>query len=103
MSTRSYDSALRSEQARLTRARILDAARALLLDGGAAGLTMAGLAAAADVSTQTIYNSVGGKAAVIKAVYDVPLAGDDDPRPMNDRPEFRALAAAADAPALLRA
>ena len=102
MSTRPYDSALRTEQARHTRARIVDAARRLLLEEGAPGLTIARLAKSADVSTQTIYNAVGGKAAVIKAVYDVTLAGDDDPRPMNDRPEFRALADAPDAAAMLR-
>jgi AcrR family transcriptional regulator len=103
MSTRPYDSTLRTEHARLTRVRILDAAMTLLLEGGYHAMTVGALAAAAGVSTQTIYNSVGGKAAVIKAVYDVTLAGDDDPRPMNDRPEFRALADAADPAALLRA
>lgn len=102
MSTRSYDSALRVEHAALTRTRILEAARALLLEGGAPRLTIAGLAAAADVSPQTIYNSIGNKAAVIKSVYDVTLAGDDEPRPMNERPEFRAMADAADAASLLR-
>jgi AcrR family transcriptional regulator len=103
MSTRSYDSALRTEQARLTRARILDAARALLLDGGYEAMTIGALARAADVSTQTIYNAVGGKAAVIKAAYDVALAGDDDPRPMSERPEFVAMTAADDPAAMLRA
>jgi AcrR family transcriptional regulator len=103
MSTRSYDSALRAEQARLTRARILDAARSLLLDGGYRAMTIAALARAADVSTQTIYNAVGAKAAVIKAVYDATLAGDDDPRPMSERPEFVAMTEAADPAAMLRA
>ena len=103
MSTRSYESGLRTEQARLTRARIVDAARALLLDGGYEAMTMAALARAADVSTQTIYNAVGGKAAVIKAAYDVTLAGDDDPRPMIERPEFSALVTATDPATMLRA
>lgn len=102
LSTRAYDSALRAEQAALTRSRILNAARSLLLDGGSPGLTIGKLAEAADISPQTIYNSIGNKAAVIKAVYDVALAGDDDPRPMTDRPEFRAMTDAADAASMLR-
>jgi AcrR family transcriptional regulator len=103
MSTRSYDSALRAEQARLTRSRILAAAHRLLLDRGHQAMTIAALADEASVSTQTIYNAVGNKAAVIKAVYDVALAGDDDPRPMSDRPEFRAINDADDPAKLLRA
>ena len=102
-SGRSYDRTLRDEQARVTRVRILEAARQLLVAGGYQNLTIAALAESAGVSVQTIYNSVGNKAAVIKAVYDVTLAGDDDPRAMNDRPEFQALADAPDAPSLLRA
>ncbi|WP_180349050.1 hypothetical protein [Tessaracoccus massiliensis] len=37
------------------------------------------------------YNSIGGKAEVLKACYDVTLAGDDEPVPMNERPEFQAM------------
>ncbi len=96
MSSRPYDSALRTEQALLTRARIIDAARRLLLQHGTTGLTIAGLAKAGDVSPQTIYNAIGGKAAVIKAVYDVTLAGDDEPVAMGDRPMFRSMQEAAD-------
>ena len=103
MSTRSYDTTLRAEQARMTRTRILDAARTLLLEGGYPSMTISALAETAGVSTQTIYNAVGNKAAVIKAVYDVTLAGDDDPRPMMERPEFRALTDATDAESMLRA
>jgi len=102
LSTRAYDSALRAEQAALTRSRILNAARSLLLDSGSAGLTIGGLAVAAEVSPQTIYNSIGNKAAVIKAIYDVMLAGDDDPQAMTDRPEFRAMTDASDAASMLR-
>ena len=40
---------------------------------------------------QTVYNVVGGKAVLLKAVYDVMLAGDDEPIPMSERPEFRAV------------
>src|SRR6478736_7561755 len=89
--TRTYDSPLRDEQARLTRRRIIETARRMLLDGGYTGMTIAALARDAGVSVQTVYNAVGGKADVVKAVYDVALAGDDEPLAMTERPAFRAL------------
>ena len=54
-------------------------------------MTVGRLAAEAGVSPQTVYNAVGGKAEVVKAVYDVSLAGDDEPVIMSRRPEFRAM------------
>jgi AcrR family transcriptional regulator len=91
--SRPYASELRAEMARQTRRRILAAAERELLSAGYHATTMASLARAAGVSPQTIYDAIGGKAAVVKAVYDVLLAGDDDPIAMSERPEMkRALA-----------
>lgn len=98
-----YDNSRRREAAALTRARILDAAAEILLAGGYAGMTVAGLAAAARVSPQTVYNSIGGKAEVVKAVYDVMLAGDEEPIPMSERPDFLAMRHSADRESFLRA
>jgi AcrR family transcriptional regulator len=81
---------------RETRQRILAVATGLLLEDGYGAMTVAGLARAAGVSPQTVYNSVGGKAEVVKAAYDVLLAGDASPLPMSDRPEFRAVTQAPD-------
>lgn len=100
---REYDSKGRAERALLTRARILDAARELLLADGYFAMTVPLLANRAGVSPQTVYNSVGGKAEVVKAVYDVLLAGDAEPTPMRERPAFRAVVQAADADAYARA
>lgn len=100
---RPYNTARRAEQAKLTRARILDTARELLLADGFFAMTVPQLAERAGVSPQTVYNSVGGKAEVVKAVYDVLLAGDDDPTPMSDRPQFRAVVEATDRAAYARA
>lgn len=92
MSTgRRYDSPKRADAARETRLRIVDAARDELLEIGYHATTMSSLGRRAGVSPQTIYNAIGGKAAVLKAVYDVLLAGDDEPIPMNDRPEIQAV------------
>jgi AcrR family transcriptional regulator len=87
--TRRYDSALRLAKTRRTRARILDGARDLFLAAGYVGTTLDAVAARAEVSQQTVYNLVGGKATLFKTVYDVTLAGDDEPIPMADRPEFQ--------------
>lgn len=89
--TRTYASAARAHAARETRQRILAAAYTLLVADGYPSLSMAALGKAAGVSPQTIYNSVGAKAQVLKACYDVTLAGDDEAVAMNDRPELRAI------------
>ena len=93
---RAYDNSGRVQAAADTRRRILDTARTMLLDGGYHSMSVAGLASAAGVSPQTVYNAVGGKAEVVKAVYDVLLAGDEDPVPMSSRPEFLAMGEAPD-------
>jgi len=100
---RAYQSSARIEGAQRTRASIVETARDLLLQGGYAGMTVASLAAAAGVSPQTVYNSVGNKAAVVKAVYDQMVAGDDVEVAMSDRPEFRAMFDSGDRPAFARA
>lgn len=86
----------RAERARATRSQIVATATNLLLDGGYAAMTIATLAEAAGVSPQTVYNSVGGKPAVVKAAYDAMMAGDDEQIAMSDRPEFQAMFTAAD-------
>ncbi|WP_392542467.1 TetR/AcrR family transcriptional regulator [Oryzobacter telluris] len=93
---RTYDNSARSRAAAETRRRILDTARELLLEGGYHAMSVAQLAAAARVSPQTVYNAVGGKGEVVKAVYDLLLAGDESPVPMSERPEFLAMAQAPD-------
>jgi AcrR family transcriptional regulator len=84
---------LREEQARLTRRRVVEAARHLFLTGGYSGTTIDAIARAAGVSVQTVYNAVGNKAAVLRAVYDTALAGDDAALPVADRLTFRSVLA----------
>ncbi|MGE3289056.1 MAG: TetR/AcrR family transcriptional regulator [Pseudonocardia sp.] len=100
---RRYSTTLRSEQTALTRRRILDAAGTLFAANGYLGTTVAAVAAAADVSVQTVYNVVGNKAALLKNVYDVTIAGDDEPISIADRPEAQAVETAATAEESLRA
>jgi len=104
MSTdRTYDNRSRAEAALATRRRIIEAASEMLLRDGYHAMSVSALAGAAGVSAQTVYNAVGGKAAVVKAVYDVLLVGDDAPVAMQDRPEFRAMSAAPDRETFMRA
>jgi AcrR family transcriptional regulator len=101
VNSREYSSAVREEQALRTRSRIIEAAGAEFDQRGYVGTTMAQIARSAGVSPQTVYNSFGSKAAVLKAVYDVRLIGDDDPVPMSQRPEIIAMLAATDARAVV--
>jgi AcrR family transcriptional regulator len=93
---RAYSSALRDQQAGLTRRRVLDAAIELFQADGYLGTTIEAVARRAAVSTQTVYNAVGGKPALLRAVYDVTLAGDDEPVPIAERPAFQAMLAETD-------
>jgi len=88
---KAYDSPLRTEQATLTRRRILDAAREQFVEHGFAQVTIAGVARHAGVARETVYKTFGSKADLLKAAYDVAVAGDDDPTPLLGRPEFTDL------------
>ena len=72
---RRYDSARRAEQARQTRNAIIETARRLFLRDGYAATTIAAIAAAAQVSVETIYKAFGGKPGLVRAICDAALAG----------------------------
>jgi AcrR family transcriptional regulator len=94
---------VRAEQARLTERRITDAAHRLFLEQGYGQTTLAAVAREAGVSAQTIYNVFGTKPALLKKVHDLAMVGDDEPIPMADRPEVKAMYAEEDAATFLRA
>jgi AcrR family transcriptional regulator len=58
---RAYNGALRKQQAQMTRRRILDAARRLLLSGTYSSVTMEDIAREAGVAYQTVYGIFGTK------------------------------------------
>ncbi|GGF96125.1 TetR family transcriptional regulator [Rhodococcoides trifolii] len=89
-----YDNGRRAAAARRTRACILRAAADLFLANGYGATTIREVARAAGVSQETIYKSTGGKAPLLKAVWDVTLAGDDEDLPLAARPEAQAVRAA---------
>jgi AcrR family transcriptional regulator len=82
---RAYVSAARSQQARHTRTRVIDAARRLFLDRGYATTTMRAIASEAGVSIPTVELLFGTKAQLLHVVLDVAIAGDDEPTPVLSR------------------
>jgi len=74
-STRHYDSPVRRAQALKTQEAVLDAAHSRFLDTGYAATTIATIAREAGVSVDTIYKTFGGKAGLVRAIYERGLAG----------------------------
>ncbi len=93
---RRYASQVRDEQARRTRRAIVTAAHDLFLAQGYAATTIDGIAEAAHVSRRTVFNSVGGKVALLKLALDWAIAGDDEPIALADRPAIKAILAEPD-------
>jgi AcrR family transcriptional regulator len=93
---RRYDASRRQEGARARRHAVVLAARDLLARDGYRATTVADIAAAAGVSAEMVYKAFGTKAALAKAVFDLALAGDDEPVPIAERPAIRAIEAAPD-------
>lgn len=93
---RGYRSALRDQQAAATRQAVLDAGRQLFLAHGYGTTTIDQIAANAGVSKPTVFSAVGNKQAVLAAVRDVALAGDDLPVAIAQREPFQAVLAEPD-------
>ena len=93
---RRYTSEIRDEQARRTRRAIVTAARELFLAQGYAATTIDAIAQAAHVSRRTVFNSVGGKATLLKLAYEWAIVGDDEPVPLAERPAVKAIQAEPD-------
>src|ERR1700730_975142 len=88
---RSYDASGRREQARARRLAVVLAADELFERDGFRPTTIAAIAAHAGVSAESVYKGFGSKAALAKAVFDLVIAGDDEPIPVADRPAMQAL------------
>jgi AcrR family transcriptional regulator len=99
---RRYDASRRQEQARENRRRILAAASELLREKGYADTAMPDVAKLAGVSVQTVYKAFSNKATLLKAVFDVSVAGDDEPVPVAGREFIAAIQAEPDAARKIR-
>jgi AcrR family transcriptional regulator len=88
---RAYNSERRREAARHNRAAVLTACRELLFQDGYHATTVRAVAERAGVSAETVYKTFGGKPGLVKALWDITLAGDDEPVTMADRPQMREI------------
>lgn len=91
-----YHSPLRAEQAARSRAAVLAAARELFVTQGYAGTTLEQVAELAGVSKPTVFNAIGNKVTLFRAVRDVAMAGDDNPATVTQRSSVTAIEEAAD-------
>jgi AcrR family transcriptional regulator len=90
-SKRTYDSALRKQQASQTRMKILDAAQRLFAQRGYAASTVEAIASEAAVAVDTVYAIFGSKRELLKSLLDVRVGGDDAPVELLDRPGPQAV------------
>ena len=88
---RPYDASRRREQARARRLAVVLAARDLFEQHGFRPTTIAAIASRAGVSAESVYKGFGTKAALAKAVFDLVIAGDDEPVPVAERPATQAI------------
>ena len=95
---RSYDSSGRRERARARRLAVVLVARELFERDGFRLTTIAAVAACAGVSAESVYKSFGSKSALAKAVFDLVIAGDDEPVPVAERPAIQAVRDEPDVP-----
>jgi len=83
---RPYNSSRRQAQARETRRQIIEAARGLFAEYGYTGATIEAIAQEAGVAPETIFAIFGNKRAILAALIDVAVGGDEQPIPLLQRP-----------------
>ncbi len=89
--SRRYDSPHRRAQAEATRQAILDAAQRLFERQGYSATSVPAIAEEAGVAQKTIYVHFETKAALVHALWDARLGGDEADTPVLEREWFRAL------------
>jgi AcrR family transcriptional regulator len=88
-----YRSPLRARQAEQTRRAVLDGAARLFTERGWAATTLAAVAAEAGTAVETVYAGFGSKSGLLTAAIDVAIAGDVEPIPLAQRPQYAQLGA----------
>lgn len=74
---RGYDASTRRAASTVTRQRILDAARDLMIERGYRGTTIAAIAKSAGVNADTVYRLVGRKPVVLRELIEQAISGTD--------------------------
>ena len=93
---RRYDSTRRQQASRETRRRILGAAREGFLAAGYRSTTIAGIAVQARVNTDTVYELVGRKPALLRQLIEEAISGTDHPVAAEQRDYVLAIRAQRD-------
>jgi AcrR family transcriptional regulator len=78
---------------RLARAAVVEAARKLFLERGYAATTIEAISDQSDVPPATVYRLFSSKLGILKGLFEVSIAGDDEAVPLADRPQVRAIVA----------
>lgn len=94
---RGYESEQRQAQSAATRRRILDAARALVIEHGYRGTKLAELARRAEVHVDTVYELVGRKPVILRELVEEAISGTDRPVDALDRDYVQQIQAEPDA------
>jgi AcrR family transcriptional regulator len=94
---RGYDSEQRRAQSEATRQRILVMARALVVERGYRGTTIAELARRAGVHVDTIYELVGRKPVILRELVEHAISGTDRPLDPVERDYVQQITAEPDA------
>jgi AcrR family transcriptional regulator len=92
-----YDNSARRERSEGTRQRIIDAARAILVERGYRGTRIAEIAGRADVHIDTVYELVGRKPVLLRELIEQAISGTDRAVVAEDRDYVKALQAAPEA------
>jgi AcrR family transcriptional regulator len=90
---RRYNSAGRRAAAARRRTAIIEAATRLFLADGYAATTMAAVARAAGVATETVYATVGTKPELFRLLTETAISGTSQPVPVLQRDYIQALRA----------
>jgi AcrR family transcriptional regulator len=93
---RAYDSAGRRARSGATRQRILDAARASIVERGYRATTLAAVAENSSVHIDTVYELVGRKLVILRELIEQALSGTDHAVPAEERAYVAAIRAEPD-------
>ncbi len=86
---------------RLARRAVVDAARTLFVERGYAATTIEAISERSDVPSATVYRLFSSKLGILKALLDTSIAGDDQPRAVQERADVASLFAEPDPHKLL--
>ena len=88
-----YDNSARRERSEGTKQRIIDTARAILVERGYRATTIAEIASRADVHVDTVYELVGRKPVLLRELIEQAISGTDRAVVAEDRDYVKALQA----------